>query len=276
MSAIVPPLDIVPKLPAKAVTLVLNQLDKQTDKLLESVTATLQSSIKLPNNIKCDDPRVANIKSQLTDIQQQIIKVQEQLPKIQQTINSVKQLVTIAQGIKTAVTIAQLSNPVTAPVFIANQLIAIQDATIVNAIESLNQFATMPSMLTSKLQTIVTPLTTALTKISAACNGDVDALDIPTDLITASADDYNDLISTKFYTESNVSDIDLENRSDIIELLITQQQDLLTSLNEAPSKVYQGEGVPVANLGKQGDYYIDTTTQKIYGPKMTLMNWKTI
>ena len=276
MSAIVPPLDVVPKLPAKAVNLVLTQLDNQTDKLLESVTNTLQDSIKLPNNIKCDDPRVDKIKNQLADIQQQIIKVQEQLPKIQQTINSVKQLVTIAQGIKTAITVAQLSNPVTAPVFIANQLMAIQDATIVNAIESLNQFAIIPTTLTSKLQTIVTPLSATLSKISSACNGNVDSLDIPANLIAASATDYNDAVPTEFYTELNVSDIDLENRSDIIEQLIEQQQDLLTSLSEAPSKVYQGEGVPVVELGKQGDYYIDTTTQKIYGPKMSLTNWEAI
>jgi hypothetical protein len=271
MSAIVPPLDVVPKLPAKAVNLVLTQLDNQTDKLLESVTNTLQDSIKLPNNIKCDDPRVDKIKNQLADIQQQIIKVQEQLPKIQQTINSVKQLVTIAQGIKTAITVAQLSNPVTAPVFIANQLMAIQDATIVNAIESLNQFAIIPTTLTSKLQTIVKPLSATLSKISSACNGNIDSLDIP-----ASVTDYNDFVPTEFYTELNVSDIDLENRSDIIEQLIAQQQDLLTSLSEAPSKVYQGEGVPVVELGKQGDYYIDTTTQKIYGPKMSLTNWEVI
>lgn len=276
MSSIVPPLDIVPKLPGKAVNLVIKKLDDQTDKLLDSVSNTLQNSLKLPSNIKCDDPRVNNIKEQLADIQKQITDVTEQLPKIQQTINSVKQLVTVAQSVKAAVTVAQLSNPVTAPLFIAQQLMAIQDATIVNAIESLNQFSTIPITLTTKLQSISAPLITALGKVSSICNGDVDNLELPSDIVSDNVTDYNDLVPTEFYTELNVSDNDLEDRSDIIELLITQQRDLLTSLQEAPSKVYQGIGMPAADLGKQGDYYIDTATQIIYGPKMSITEWETI
>jgi DNA-binding protein YbaB len=279
MSAIVPPLDFIPKLPAKAVNLTIKQIDKQTDKLLDQVTKTVQDSIKLPVNIKCDDPRIKKIKEQLTDIQKQLTTVQETIPKIQKTADTVKQIVGIAQGIKTAISIAQLSNPVTAPVFIAQQLTAIQDATIVNAIESLNQFATVPVTLTSKLQTIVPPLISAITKVSAVCNGDVDNLEIPSSLLPDSLlpdsdTDYNDLVATKFYNEKNVSQSDLDGRSDSIEQLLRQQQDLLTSLIEAPSKVYQNSGVPANDLGKVGDYYIDLDTQTIYGPKVSLTQWQ--
>jgi DNA-binding protein YbaB len=274
MSAIVPPLDSIPKLPAKAVNLTIKQIDKQTDKLLEQVTKTVQDSIKLPVNIKCDDPRIKKIKEQLTDIQKQLTTVQETIPKIQKTADKVKQVVGIAQGIKAAISIAQLSNPVTAPVFIAQQLTAIQDATIVNAIESLNQFATVPATLTSKLQTIVPPLISAITKVSSVCNGDVDNLEIPSSLLPDDYTDYNDLVATKFYNEKNVSQSDLDDRSDLIEQLLRQQQDLLTSLIEAPSKVYQNSGVPANDLGKVGDYYIDLDTQTIYGPKVSLTQWQ--
>ena len=276
MSAIVPPLDSIPKLPAKAVNLTIKQIDKQTDKLLEQVTKTVQDSIKLPVNIKCDDPRIKKIKKQLTDIQKQLTTVQETIPKIQKTADTVKQLVGIAQGIKAAISIAQLSNPVTAPLFIAQQLTAIQDATIVNAIESLNQFATVPASLTSKLQTIVPPLMSAISKVSAVCNGDVDNLEIPSSLLPDSDtnyNDYNDLVATEFYNKKNVSQSDLDDRSDSIEQLLRQQQDLLTSLIEAPSKVYQNIGVPANDLGKVGDYYIDLDTQTIYGPKASLTQW---
>ena len=276
MSAIVPPLDSIPKLPAKAVNLTIKQIDKQTDKLLEQVTKTVQDSIKLPVNIKCDDPRIKKIKKQLTDIQKQLTTVQETIPKIQKTADTVKQLVGIAQGIKAAISIAQLSNPVTAPLFIAQQLTAIQDATIVNAIESLNQFATVPVSLTSKLQTIVPPLMSAISKVSAVCNGDVDNLEIPSSLLPDSDtnyNDYNDLVATEFYNKKNVSQSDLDDRSDSIEQLLRQQQDLLTSLIEAPSKVYQNIGVPANDLGKVGDYYIDLDTQTIYGPKASLTQW---
>ena len=275
MSAIVPPLDMIPKLPGKAVSLTIKQIDKQTDKLLTAVNETITDSVKLPVNIKCDDPRIKKIKKQLTDIQKQLTTVQESIPKIQKTADSLKAVVGTAIGIKTAISIAQLSNPVTAPLFIAQQLTAIQDATIVNAIESLKQFADVPVSLTSKLQTVVPPLTAAISKLSAICNGDVDNLEIPSSLLADSDtdSDYNDLVATEFYNEKNVSQSDLDGRSDLIEQLLQQQQDLLTSLNEAPSKVYQNSGAPADDLGKVGDYYIDLDTQTIYGPKASVSNW---
>ena len=275
MSAIVPPLDRIPKLPAKAVSLTIKQIDKQTNKLMDSVNKTVTDSVKLPVNIKCDDPRIAKIKKQLTDIQKQLTTVQENIPKIQKTADSLKTVVDTAIGIKAAISIAQLSNPVTAPLFIAQQLTAIQDATIVNAIESLNQFATVPASLTSKLQTLVPPLLAAISKVSAVCNGDVDNLEIPSSLLpnTNIDTDYNDLVATEFYNEKNVSESDLDGRSDSIEQLLQQQRDLLTSLIEAPSKVYQNSGAPSDDLGKVGDYYIDLDTQTIYGPKASVTSW---
>lgn len=244
MSSIVPPLDIVPKLPGKAVTEVIKQIDKQTDKLLQDVTKTVQDSAKIPENCNCDDPRVQQIKKQLASIQEQITSVQRTIPKIQTTINSVKTVVATANAIKASVTIAQLSNPITAPLFIAQQLMAIQDATIVNAIEALGQFSSVPTTITSKLESIVPPLLASISKISNVCNGDIDDLEIPESVLNnASVDgtgigDYNDLIDTEFYTELNVSNDDLENRSDVIEQLLEQQRNLLQSLQEAPSKVY--------------------------------------
>lgn len=275
MSAIVPPLDFIPKLPGKAVAQVMKQLDIQTDRLLDQVNKTVQASIKLPVNVKCDDPRIKKVKKQLTEIQTQITKITEQIPKIQQTIETVKQIVAVAQGIKTAITIAQLSNPITAPVFIAGQLTAIQDATIVNAIESLSQFSTIPASLTSKLSTIVPPLAKSLLKISTSCGDDDDTnFELPSDLLDANDDtDYNDLVATEFYNEDNVSESDLQDRSDSIEELLTQQRNLLTSLQEAPSKVYQQLGRPAGDLGKIGDYYIDTQSSKIYGPKPNQISW---
>ena len=283
MSAIVPPLDIIPKLPAKAVSLTIKQINKQTTKLMDSVNKTVADTVKLPVNIKCDDPRIKQIKNQLTNIQTQLTTVQNNIPKIQKTVNSIKSIVTLASGIKTTISIAQLSNPITAPLFIAQQLTAIQDATIVNAIESLNQFAAVPATLISKLQTIVPPLTSAISKVSAVCNGDVDNLKIPNSLLPETNninndnndnnDDYNDLVATEFYTKKNVSQSDLDGRSDLIELLVQQQQNLLTSLLEAPSEVYQDIGVPSSDLGKIGDYYIDLDTQTIYGPKASATEW---
>jgi len=116
----------------------------------------------------------------------------------------------------------------------------------------------------------------ALKKVSDACNGDVDNLEIPTTAGLGGGDiNYNDLVSTEFYTSLNVSESDLQERSDSIELVLQQQRDLLSSLQEAPSKVYQDTGIPAADLGKTGDYYIDLTTSIVYGPKVSPTQWGT-
>jgi DNA repair exonuclease SbcCD ATPase subunit len=279
MSALVPPFDIVPKLPGKGVNLVVKQIDQQIDRLIDTVNKTLQESIKLPLTATCDDPLVKKIKDDLAKIQELIAKIQENIPKVQSAVNTIRTLIDAANTVKAAITAAQLANPVTAPLFIAQQLQAIQDATIANAIASLDQFKSIPDSLASKLAVIVPPLLGALQRISTTCNGDLDGLEnieLPESVVnevSGLTEDYNDLLPSEFYNELNVSDEDLQQRSDNIETLVQQQRDLLTSLLEAPSKVYQQPGIPAAELGKLGDYYIDTLNNTIYGPKFNSTSW---
>jgi hypothetical protein len=68
---------------------------------------------------------------------------------------------------------------------------------------------------------------------------------------------------------------DLTQRSNSIEQLVDQQQNLLTSLQEAPSQVYRGNGNPLPNLGKIGDYYLNTSNNVSYGPKISDNDWGT-
>ena len=180
---IVPPLDRIPRLPGQAANLIQKEFDKQTDILLERVNKTVQDSIKLPPNVHCDDPRIKKLKEQLQSVQKQITKVQDSIPKIQEKIDTIKNIIGVAQGIKTVITAAQLSNPITAPLFIAQQLTEIQNATITNAIASLKQFESIPTTLLSKLSTMVPPLTGAINKLSLACNGEIDNLELPTDAL---------------------------------------------------------------------------------------------
>jgi hypothetical protein len=277
MSSIVPPLDRIPKLPGQAVSRIIQRLNTQTDQLLDTVTKTVQDSSKLSENAKCDDPRVKQIKTQLEDIQSQINRIQQSIPVIQQTADALKGVIGASVAIKTTISIAQLSNPITAPLFIAQQLTAIQDATIVNAIESLNQFTAVPETLTSRLDTIVNPLLTSISKISNICNGDVNSIELPNRpgefLSEDDIDALNELVPTEFYTEVNVSDADIADRAATIQRLVEQQTNILQSLQEAPSQVYQQAGIPPNDLGKPGDYYIDTATQTIYGPKPSQNSW---
>jgi len=74
-------------------------------------------------------------------------------------------------------------------------------------------------------------------------------------------------MGTEFYTQTNVSIDDLKQRLTLIDNLVEDQKDLLTSLQEAPAQAYSGAGRPSSKLGKIGDYYIDTQSQIMYGPK---------
>ena len=55
--------------------------------------------------------------------------------------------------------------------------------------------------------------------------------------------------------------------------LVEQQKNLLTSLIDAPSQVYREPGAPSGNLGKTGDFYVDTENNIAYGPKPSDSEW---
>lgn len=388
MSSIVPPLDYIPNLPGLGVNVVIRQFDNLIDRLIERLEQVISKVIGLPEDVDCNSELVKTLKRVLADIQKFLDMIQRNLKKIQKAIRIIREILRIAKKIKQAITAAQLLNPITAPVFIANQLMLIQDATIVNAIEALKQFKTIPSSVLSKLSALVPFTLNAIQELSNACenvpplvvspeiykpknipgtnsNGDNSSStleDLPANVqlynettntylgmfnlvqktkdsdsywmlrivkgetlsnavanqligqkirITCGSgqiafakvisinpnlqpdsfclrtieplqnictssfpkEDYNDEVPTEFYTELNVSDEDLEFRSDTIELLLQQQQNLLTSLLEAPSKVIQGSGQPLDSIGKAGDYYVDVSTNTVYGPKISINSW---
>jgi hypothetical protein len=81
------------------------------------------------------------------------------------------------------------------------------------------------------------------------------------------------LYPSDFYRKVNVSDDDLQQRFDAIQELIVNQIDVISNLNEAPSKVLYGSGAPAVSIGQTGDYYIDTINQTVYGPKSDSDSW---
>ena len=274
--AIVPPLDEIPKLAGKLTNQLVELGLKEADKLVDQSLKVVQDSIQIPVKCKCDDPRIKKLKRDLESIQQQIARVQQTIPKVQQVVNTTKTVINVAQGIKTAITAAQLSNPVTAPLFIAQQLQAIQDATIANALTCIDQLATYPPTLINKLPPVVMPpIQEALQKLSSACNGDVPVITMPSidDDDPVNINTYNDLFPSDFYRDINVSEQDLLDRATTIQTLITRQLDVLSNLREAPSTVFQQTGRPTSDIGKLGDYYIDTENLIFYGPKLSDTEW---
>jgi len=271
--AITPPLDRLTKLPAQGVDIVQQEFNKIVDDLLDESKTVIQDSIKLPAGAKCDDPNVQKIKKSLVQIQEGIQVVQENLPQIQQVISGVKTLIDTGIAIKNTIAAAQLANPVTAPLFIAGVAQALQDELIANAVAAIQPLQAVPQQLLSKLETLIPPLITAIAKLNTVCPDETE-LTIP-DLGDGFPEgyDFNDELPSEFYQTKNVSDSDLQQRSDTIQELILQQENLLASLQEAPSQVYKDNGPPASNLGKLGDFYVDTQNNIPYGPKKSDTDW---
>jgi len=271
--SIIPPLDRLTKAPSFGVDKIQQQFNDILDLVVDQTNQTIKDSVKLPTNVKCDDPRVQNIKQNLENIQSLITQVQQNIPKIQSAITAVNTIVSTAQGINAAIAAAQLSNPVTAALFISLQTQAIQNQLIVNAVEAVKPLQSLPLQIESKILTLVPVLITAISKLNTVCGDSDIKLNIPNISTESTVTDYNDLVPTEFYNESNVSENDLTQRSDSIEQLVEQQRNLLTSLQEAPSQVYKQEGNPPPELGKIGDYYLNTSNNVSYGPKISDTDW---
>jgi len=271
--AVTPPLDRLTVLPAQGVDFIQQQLNRLLDLILAEMKQVIQEVSKLPNGIDCNDPRVQQVKDTLQSIQDKLQQIKEELPKIQQIISQVQTIIKTGLAIKNTIAAAQLLNPITAPLFIASLTQQLQDELITNAIEAIKPLQAIPNQALSKLETLVPPLINAIASLNAACNEDI-SLDIPTLDNDFGADfDYNNLLPSEFYREINVSETDLDQRSDTIQQLVEQQQNLLTSLIESPSQVYRQPGVPSNNLGKTGDFYVDTENNIAYGPKPSDTDW---
>jgi prefoldin subunit 5 len=286
MSTIVPPLNIIPEIPAKVITKLIDSLNIQLEQLTANIQKMIADAVNLPEGCDCNDPRILALKDLLAKIQKQINDVQTLISKLNQITSTLSKITKVATTIKSVVAAGALMNPVTAPAFIAAQITMIQDATIVNALNSIKILKNIPSTLNATIAKLAGPLMDAVAKISMVCgNDDSNKLNVPKDIADAmnvtdvngdfNGDfDYNELLPSEFYQDVNVSSFDLNDRADAIKEALERQQDLYTSILEAPSEVFTGEGIPDSNLGKIGDFYVDIKSNAIYGPKMSKTSWK--
>jgi hypothetical protein len=265
------------------------------DRLIKDISTTAQKASALDINTKCDDKVIKDLKQELTDLQALIKKIQGFVKKIPPAIKSIKTIIKTVKATAAAIKLAQLSNPLTAPNFIATELQKVLDASIVNALESLNQFASVPATTLSKLTALVPELINIASSINSTCNGNGDNASVSVSpevlgtklpgTVTGDTTDgqiavddtnnnnYDDILPSEFYNEYNASDDDLDFRDDVIQTILDQQLDLLASIQEAPSIVIHGNGDPVDTIGKTGDYYVDKDTDTIYGPKPYRNSW---
>ena len=285
------PLDAIPMIPPVLTGIGVNKIVKFINKLIEDLLKMAQESVKLPDDCNCDDPRIDALKEQLDDILERLRKLQELVDKIMKYVKLFKKLIKIASAVQKSLYVV----PIIGQAVLMADLSAVQTMTIENAKKSLDQLEGIPPRLNIGVDMAVSQLAQIAGKIAAACSGagnetgnggdgsgggddgsggllgQDDLFTMPNNIKQAINDlnfDYNDLLPSEFYQDKNVSEDDLDLRSDLIKDLIDQQQDLLASLQEAPSQLIKGDGPPNNGVGKSGDYYLDEVTDEIYGPKL--------
>jgi hypothetical protein len=297
---LVPPLDMIPAMPGQAVGLIMTEINKLLDMIFEKLDAIIEKILKLPDDCGCDDPRIKEIEELLN----QAMKLIATLQKIPPAIQKVQIILSAIAAAATAIKAAMLMGP-QAMVIIPPLLALLQDMIIANTIAATKQFNVLPDTLQRSIDLMSSKLGGITNRLGQACPGK--SFDAPSEVADAIKNiDYSDTIpgylsgqfggdsedsegggfpegsqesrdvdatlGTDFYTEVNVISDTIQQRVELMEQIVSDQQDLLTSLQEAPAQSYNGSGPPNENLGKPGDYYVDTSGKAIHGPK-TSSGW---
>lgn len=264
---VTPPLDRIPSIPNQLVGIINSTLSRQLDQLSKTVLDTVELSIKLSEETNCDSLEAQKLRDQLTAVSNQIVKLNDIVP----VINQVTSVIQVATGAAAAIKAIQLLNPVTAPVVLAAELVTVQNLTIANALLATKQLQQIPGQIQSTLKSLAADIALSLQNFSNICNNE--SFSFTDDVNQALSLSQQDELESEFYQTINVQQDDIDNRNELINELVQTQIDLLSSLEEAPSQIFRQEGIPLNDIGKPGDYYIDIQNNVIYGPKLSRTIW---
>jgi len=274
------------QIPSQIVQRIILLLSKQIDAISNLAEKTSTACLNLDHNVKCSDPNVKQIKGQLADLQRLIDQLNIIINRTSDIISIINTVATTASVLK----IIQLAIPSVpgVPAGPITELINIFTKLIDNAKSSINSLKGMLDNIKSQFNRINSLIANSINTIGSICNNEsftvtsevasiINNVSIigndASSIIGNDASSINDQYPTEFYTNINVSDDDINLRFNTISELLENQLDVMTNLVEAPSKVYRASGVPENNLGKLGDYYINSDDQSIYGPKAQTDDW---
>jgi hypothetical protein len=256
-------------IPVNLIKQLIPVLMQQVDTLSAESEKIINQVLQLPSDIQCNDPRIRAAKLKLQSLYDLIDTIKQGLDIINSIVPVISTISTVASTLK----IVQLAIPAVpgVPTGPVTELINTFDSLGKNAKSSVSSLQGMVSAINIQFARINQSLAKAIRKLSAICNTEI--FDVSTDINDALLNlEYTDDVPTQFYTELNVSDEDITSRLSLIEQLVTEQLNVLQNLKEAPSKVLSGIQIPITDIGDIGDYYIDTDSQLIYGPK-TELGW---
>lgn len=256
-------------IPSELIQRIIPLLMKQTEQLSNITSKFTDRVMQLNPNIKCSDPGVIQLKSDLQKIYQLITSIKQGLNSINNIIPVITTISTVAKTLKTI----QLAIPAVpgVPSGPVTELINTFDNLGTNAKSSTNSLKGMIDSINSRFDLCNKSLAIAIDKLSFICNADT--FNVTAEIASElNRINYDNIAPTQFYTTLNVSDEDLQDRISVIQGLLQQQLNVLQNLKEAPSKVLSGDISPTLDIGDENDYYVSLVEEKIYGPK-TNIGW---
>ena len=234
----------------------------------------------IPTNVTCDDADVRELRNKLEALLNFLEKINDLIAVLSTVVDVLKILARVGQSIAAA----SLVSPVPLPpqiqgIIDSNSQLAQNSLTVANILLSIfdRLLALFPTILKSASET--------QRFLNNLCNESSDRVNdflnnlsgndtIDVTLVTPpTAQEILDQYPSTFYTELNVSDEDLNARYQEIVELIDGGFDVINNLVELPTNVLTGQGAPVDTLGTAGDFYIDTQTNQLFGPKPTNASW---
>lgn len=257
--------------------------------LLNKYIGTLQQlgAIQIPNlleniptNVSCDDADVRELRNKLEALLNFLEKINDLIAVLSTVVDVLKILARVGQ----TVSAASLVSPV--PILPGIQSAADSNAQLAqNSLTVANILLSIFDRLLALFPTILTSATQAQQFLNNLCNESADRVNdflnnlsgndtIDVTLVTPpTAEELLEQFPSTFYTELNVSDEDLDARYQEIVELIDGGFDVINNLVELPTNVLTGQGSPLNTIGTAGDFYIDTQTNQLFGPKPTNGSW---
>ena len=288
-------------IPSIAIQKLIPIVDTQIMKMFD-ISSYIEIAINsLPLNVKCNDPKVRDIKQQLDNVKQLILNIN----KIKKAMNTLSTSFNIISNVASTVEIIQLAIPAVpgvpqGPFAKLANIASTLGKNCKSSGKCLSSILSSIDLAVSKLESV---LAFAIMKLTSICTNETFSVsaNVQDELIKLSeqskSKSSNSVLAiaaglnstalgsnsgefagynSKFYNEYNVSQDDLDALQTIVYDLNELKLTVTDYILEAPTIVHTGSLAPNPELGKIGDFYINTSDNTIYGPKPLDIAWNDI
>lgn len=256
--AVSPPLDKVAKIPSTLV----NKLNVVILDLIINVSAKITNLEKEVNSIPisagCNNLKLKSALDQLDSINRLI----DTIKNLQTPLTSVLSSFKLITNIATAVKVGLLAIPLPVPAAVS-EVVAAQNSTITNALGAVESINSVFSIIDTILNSVDRPLANIIQTISNIC---------PDTEFNVSQNVANNINNVANNINNQIND-EISQINQTLDELVERQTGIIVQYTDPRSQVFTNNIMPTPNLGKLGDYYIDTSTRTIYGPKPENTSW---